>query len=86
MATPPPRYEPDTTPRQTPGEVTEGKDGHFHARERVPGEWGQTPEPGNPTADFQEGTLSHKSWVKESLVPFPHALPYTVKRNPRTRD
>lgn len=82
MAGTPPRHEPETTPRQTPLEslYPKGPDVHVPGRIESWDVWGQKPEPGNPSADLQPGTLSHKAWKVASLWPFPMALPHKIKR------
>ena len=76
-----PYTAPDSTPRQTPEEVTEATgNGESHVDNRVKGDWGQTPEKGNPTADFHPGALKHKALKRAWVVPFPDAMPFAVRK------
>lgn len=85
--------EPDKTPRQPIHESIytsdkEEQSGPDMPTDRddwspdVPGDWGQTPEPGNPTADFREGqTIMHKPFKIAWEEPFPRAWPYKDKKH-----
>jgi hypothetical protein len=87
MAGPPPRYEPDTTPRQqTPesmGQSDIAGNGDPHVEGRIDGDWGQVPEPGNVVAEFHPGALRHKEFKRAQVQPIQQTWPYRVMRNPR---
>lgn len=81
MAVPiPPTEPPETTPR--PGSETESKAEPIDVEGTAERPWGQTPEPGNPTAALHPGEAGHRR-LKEAILQPAALLPHTTRRNPR---
>src|SRR5215467_111314 len=88
VRTPPVTSPPENTAR--PGKLTravEGAEGPSRGKEIFVGgtteqDWGQEPEPGNPTAELHPGELDHRR-MREAMLQPAALLPYTIRRNTR---